>query len=594
MLDQLSQGLKDHARVAGPLLALVTFLIYSGALTNGFFLDDVPFILQNPFILNPHLWQRIFTGSIWAFVGAQTNYYRPLQFSSYWLVYRLAGADPAAFHLFQLVLYAATVWLVYRLGRELLQNELAAFAGALLWALHPLHVEAVAWIAALPEVGFTFFYVLAFLLFQRAEKNPGGGLAGHGLAALAYFPALFFKEMAVSFPLLIVAYGFFLGGVAAPRGWLERAVRWAPYFVAVGACAVVRRVALGQWIGAKQLGRVSMSDVGAGVALLGQHTRLFFWPASLSFFRTFDLGASLRSPWPWLALAGVVVAFWFRKREPMFAFLAAWWVITLLPSLDIPQLSIPLLADRFSYLPSQGLCLAIAYALLVILPRRLSGSRYIGFVLAAIAMMSVLWALKTVRTIPHWRDNQSMLTHELAQSPNAALLHFNRAVVLQYQYGDLDGAVREYEIALRMNRARSIPQAGLDFQYYLGLGQILYQKGRTEEAVSYFEKAVRASTENSRAYDALGSIYFPRRDYVKAADYFEQAIGSNPYDLGARFYLAMCWMKLRKYHEAAEQFRAARTIDPTYWQAYEAEAQALESGGDAAGAAQVRSLIREK
>jgi tetratricopeptide (TPR) repeat protein len=94
------------------------------------------------------------------------------------------------------------------------------------------------------------------------------------------------------------------------------------------------------------------------------------------------------------------------------------------------------------------------------------------------------------------------------------------------------------------------------------------------------------------AYNFLGSFYFPREDYAKAAEYFAQAVHANPYDLGARFYLGTCWMKLGRHREAVEQFRAAREVDLTYWQAYEAEARALEAMGDSAGAAQVRSLAR--
>jgi len=92
------------------------------------------------------------------------------------------------------------------------------------------------------------------------------------------------------------------------------------------------------------------------------------------------------------------------------------------------------------------------------------------------------------------------------------------------------------------------------------------------------------------AYLCLGSIFFPRQEYAKAAQYFQRAVQANPYDLNARFYLGTCWMKLGKFGAAEEQFRAAREVDPTYLQAFEAEARALEAAGDSAGAAKVRAL----
>src|SRR5579863_497887 len=164
-----NERLRQYPRLAAAVLVLVTFAAYGGSLANTFVYDDEYQVLQNPFVVNPHLWRRIFTGSVWSFRGAiGDNFYRPLQIFSYWLLYRVAGPDPAAFHLAQLLLYCVTVWLVYRLGAKLLRSELAAFAGALLWALHPLHVEAVAWIGGWPEVGFGLFYVLGFLLDRKS------------------------------------------------------------------------------------------------------------------------------------------------------------------------------------------------------------------------------------------------------------------------------------------------------------------------------------------------------------------------------------------------------------------------------------------
>jgi len=210
LFNAVDEFLVKHRGVCAALLFLLAFTVYSGTLSNGFVFDDSPLIVENPFILNPHFWRHIFTGDAWAFQGGHSSFfYRPLQFAIYWLIYRLAGADPVPFHLLSLTLYAATGWLVYRLGRELLRSDTAALLGAILWLVHPLHVEAVAWISALPDLGAGFFYLLAFLLFCNAETAGQGKLGKHVLAALAFLVALFFKEMALSFPLMALAYWFF-------------------------------------------------------------------------------------------------------------------------------------------------------------------------------------------------------------------------------------------------------------------------------------------------------------------------------------------------------------------------------------------------
>ncbi|HEV2247177.1 MAG TPA: tetratricopeptide repeat protein, partial [Terriglobia bacterium] len=112
------------------------------------------------------------------------------------------------------------------------------------------------------------------------------------------------------------------------------------------------------------------------------------------------------------------------------------------------------------------------------------------------------------------------------------------------------------------------------------------------EAIKDFEKAQNAAPDSSQPSDALGAVYFPQGDYVTAAKYFERSVKSNPQDVTARFYLGTCWMKLGDYHHAAAEFHAARKIVPDYWQAYQAEARALEAAGESAAAQQVRNAIK--
>ena len=590
MLSKYNEYVKNHSYAAGAMLALVAAVVFSGVLSNGLVYDDGKQLLENPFVRNAHLWWRIFTGSVWSFLGAaaETNFYRPLHIFSYWLIWRVAGANPAAYHFFQWILYMATALVVFQIGREMLGNDLAAFAGSLLWLLHPLHVEAVAWIASVPEMGCGFFYLLAFRLFLRAEKARSRRLARHALAALAYFPALFFKEAAFSFPLLVIAYWFFFSDAGETQR--RRAACWSMYVAAAVAYSAARVAALGHFSGARHLWRFRPTIVGAALGLLGQHAKLFFWPVHLNVFHNFDPGSSLRSLWPWLTVLALVAAGALRKREAILGFLMVWWAVTLLPCLDVRQLSFPLLAERFSYLPSVGLCLALAYLGLALLPQRLPRVPLAPVVLPALGLVMCFWSFQDVRAVPNWRNNESLFGYSLNVAPDAGLVRIHHGLDLQFRTHDLDGARKEFETALRLNQASFDPLNTVTYDSYIGLGQIADLEGRHDEALAYFQKATRALPHHSLAYDILGTVYFPRGDYTKAAEYFARAVQVNPQDLSGRFYLGTCWKKLGMYREAAEQFRAAREIDPTYTQAYTAEAQALEAAGDVVGAAQVLKL----
>ena len=588
MLSKCNECVKNHSYAAGAVLALVAAVVFSGVLSNGFVYDDGKQLLENPFVRNTHLWWRIFTGSVWSFLGAaaETNFYRPLHIFSYWLIWRVAGPNPAAYHFFQWILYMATGLVVFQIGREMLGNDLAAFVGSLLWLLHPLHVEAVAWIASVPEVGCGFFYLLAFRLFLRAEKAGSWRVARHALAVLAYFPALFFKEAAFSFPLLLIAYWFFFSD--AVETWRSKAAWWGMYVAAAVVYSAARIAALGHFSGAAHFWKIQPKIIAAAIALLGQHAKLFFWPVHLNVFHVFDPGPSLRSLWPWLTLLVLVAAGALRKRQRVLGFLVVWWAVTLLPCLDVRQLSFPLLAERFSYLPSVGLCLALAYLGLALLPQQLPRVWLAPVVLPVLGLLICFWCFQDVRAVPNWHNNETLFGYSLNVAPDAGLVRIHHGLDLQFREHDLEGARKEFEAALRLNQASFVPLNTYDS--YIGLGQIADLEGRHDEALAYFQKATRTLPYQSLAYDILGTVYFPRGDYAKAAEYFARAVQVNPQDLSGRFYLGACWMKLGKYREAAEQFHAAREIDPTYAQAYTAEAQALDAAGDARGAAEVRKL----
>jgi tetratricopeptide (TPR) repeat protein len=592
-LTRLDDLLKKYHAVATWILILVAFVVYRGALTCGFVFDDVEQILQNPFVKNPHLWRRVFLGPVWSFIGGggQMSFYRPLHIFSYWLVCRVAGFDTSAYHLLQLVLYTLGIWTVYRLGRKILQNELAAFAGALLWTLHPLHVEAVVWVSATPDLGCALFCLLGFWFFLRAEDRSPANFRWHVVAAAVYFPALFFKEMAFSFPLLLLVYWFCF---SSAEPWFRRALNWLPYVAAVGVCSIIRIIVMGSFSDTSPSHEFHSKVVWSAIGLLGRHAKLFFWPAHLSEFREFDLSASLHSPWPWTGLLILAAACVWRKRDPRLSFLVLWWGTALLPCLNYLHLSFPLVADRFSYLPSVGLCLALGYLAFAWPPVHFPNVRLAWAAAEALTAVAGLWAAQTVRTIPHWHDNDTLFDYSLRVSPNAALVHVSRGVVLQFRERDYNGAAREFQTALRLNAESLKPLPVVTYNSYIGLGQVALIQGREPEALDYFNKAVRLLHNFNVAYDMLGSVYFPRGDYARASGYFQQAVRANPQDVVARFFLGTCWMKLGKPAQAAEQFHLAREVDPDYFQAYAPEAPALEAAGDKAGAARVRSEMASR
>jgi tetratricopeptide (TPR) repeat protein len=575
------------------VIALAAFVLYGRTLGFDFVSDDIKQVIENPFVRNPHLWRRIFTTPVWAFQGraVQTNFYRPLQIFCYWLLDRLAGPQPFAFHLLNLAIYSASAVLLFYIGVRLFGSRLPAFLGALLWAVHPLHVEAAAWVAALPDLGFGFFYLLAFLVFLRTEQGEYSAVRGYALTAIAFFPALFFKEAAVSFPLILVAFWIFrpTGGLATSLK--QRVLGLAFTGLALGVVAGIRILTLGHLLGGRGTGGFDLSVLTSAAGLLGENAKIFFFPFRLSMYRTFAPTGNLRDPWTMIALLMVLSAVAFRRRFPRIAFLIIWWFVALLPCLDIHQLSLPFVADRFSYIPSMGLCLALSALAADKAEAELSNSRNLRLGTAFAVIVAGFWAFQTSCALPMWQSDQSLTRYSMKLYPNNAGLHLVAGWKLEYVYGDLAGADREFHEVLELNRSSARPVKSVAYEALLSLGQDCERRGQIPEALQYFNQAIQLIPNFSEAYQTLGSFYFPRRDYPRAAAYFEKAVKLNPLDPSTHFYLGMCWLRMGLYRQAADQLRAARHIDPAMRGAYLEEAEALSQAGDEQAAARVRRLL---
>lgn len=313
-----------------------------------------------------------------------------------------------------------------------------------------------------------------------------------------------------------------------------------------------------------------MSSIHRSLTLFGENTRIFFWPTHLTLARTAGLSAGSLFPWPILALLGVGLAFAFRKREPELAFLIFWWPVTLAPCLDIRQLTFPFVADRFSYVPSVGLALAVLYCL----RRILSSAR---FRLPVTAALILACAIQTSRTIPHWKNEDILSAYSIRESPSVPLFHALRGKVLATQSRDFEAATREYQTALMLAQST---QATVNVwraaahQAYMGLANIATLEGRFDEAARGYERAIEAMPANTLAYKQIAALSIQRGKLPQAAEYLSRVVKLDPQDLEARFNLGVCWLKLGNFGEAQEQFSAVASSDPDFPRIRDAEMQA--------------------
>jgi Flp pilus assembly protein TadD len=616
-------SLKRHL-AAVVLLTSLTTLAFANILGNKFVYDDNYQILRNPLLRKEQPWLRLFTTDVWGFEHPEqrgaSNYYRPLQMLTYRIVGLEGGLIPTYFHAVSLLFHLLATFAAYAILWQLTRSRNLALACSVLFALHPIHTEAVAWISALPELGCALFFFLSFYLFLLAEDDvaavPGGpkkveGSAGPRLTLLfgsylCFLIALFWKEMAVTLPLLIAAYiVFFPRSTRSVVSPFRRAISATlPYGCVFVGYLVVRFLVLGAFYRPRQDWVFTASRYLFSVLeLVGEYWFKLLVPARLSAFHVFhpvqslaDLPSLVAAVFVVLAAAAILYGI---RRFPAASFAGAWVFLTLLPVLSLRSVGLNVFAERYLYIPSLGFCLLVGWIAdkgLILLPE--SFRRWVGGV--ALALLAVLFFQQTVRRNADWKDNFTLYSRTVEASPDSAVMQDLVAEALRTERGDLAGAEHHYLLAITVAQESQPPQllqvavgnVGLAYiynqrgQYEEALksldkaqvadpdypemrivrGVVLTQAGRSEEAEKILREALKTYPHNENALNALGIIALEREDYGQAIDLFEQALRwlapTDVFNSTLRNNLGVVYGKLQRYPEAVLNYQDAIAISP--------------------------------
>jgi tetratricopeptide (TPR) repeat protein len=570
------------------LLALLTLAAFRGVLGNGFVpFDDAPYVTANRHVLaGPTL-----DGAAWAFTSFEAANWHPLTWLSHMADVGLFGLAPAGHHATSLALHVANACLLFLVLAAYTGARWPSAFAAALFAVHPLHVESVAWVAERKDVLSTLFGLLALAAYRRHAARPGPGrLLPVGLL-LAF--SLMAKPMLVTLPFLLLLLDWWpLGRVGwrapaalSPLGALREKL---PLLALAAAAAAVTLVA--QERGQALLpAAVVPGGARLGNALLAylRYLGLMVRPVDLAVYYPHPLAAP---PWRIAAaaagvLAGVTaLAARLRRRHPWVLVGWCWYLGTLVPVIGLVQAGSQAMADRYTYLPLVGPFLAIAWA-----ARRLSRRLPRPALLlgpAAALCLAALAALTAVQ-VGFWRDGDTLFGHALrvtrdnwmahnnlgtlrfleGRTPEA-IVHYAESVrinpgypVAQYNYGnalaatgDLDGAVARLETALRLD-----PGYG---EAANNLGNLLLRLGRTAEAIGRLRAALAIDPALAPAHASLANAYVKSGRPEEALPHFREAVRLQPGLAAARVGLGLYFAGRGRWQEAEEQFAAAVRIDP--------------------------------
>jgi tetratricopeptide (TPR) repeat protein len=547
-----------------PVLLLLAILPYIGILRNDFAyaFDDRVLILDSPYVHNFHHLREVLTTTLFANMGAQAGipYYRPMVKLGFLLCYQLFGPWAFGFHLFSLLLHVAAVGMLFLFAERLLGDKVAAFSAAALFALHPVHVEAVAWISSVTDIEVTFFCLLTFWYFLRVAA-PGGGIKPWAVAAMtgSFVLALLSKELAVTLPLLAAIYEHFYRRDRRETTPWQKIRRYGPLWLVFLSYILVRVRLVGSIGHATGMHPVSMLEMLlSALALVGQYLGILFWPIRLSAFHLFHANTSfLALPVLLGACALGLCAFLFyalwRRGQPT-SFGILWLFVTLMPVLNVRWMGAYVLSERFLYLPSVGFCLVAGWACAALWQSSANWNNMVRTMMVATAcLVTALCVLRISLRVPDWRDDVTLFTLSSAAQPNDYRLH-DALGAAYWIRGDWMGAEREWQETLRLEPDSVEPLNSL--------GVLYAQQQRYDQAMPLLEKALRLNPNDAAAHLNLGAAYAGMGKMDRAEEQFRAAVLLFPLDFNAHNLLGKLYFDSHRPAEAEQQFRQSLQCEP--------------------------------
>jgi tetratricopeptide (TPR) repeat protein len=528
-------------------------------------------VLRNPWIKDLRFLPEIFSRNVWSFLRNHpgSNYYRPLMHVVYMAEYHVFGLKAWGFHLVNALLHVVNSLLVLIVAARLApgpgipgRGRMAfllsfPFVAAVLFATHPVHVEAVAWIASVPELTFTGLVLAAFLLYVSAGERRDPVLVFGSV--LLFFLALLCKETAVTLPALLIAYDLALRPRTRP--WAGRLAIYSLFAAAAAVYLVLRHhVMQATLLPYRRSWNLSVYELGLNaLVLLRTYLQKLLLPVHLEFWHSFRPISSVLtieglSAFVVTVLVVLAAAVTWRKDRPSFFFLAL-IVVPLAPAFYINALPFKPFAERYLYLPSVGFVLLAARGL-ELLAR--SGRRR-----TAIALVLVTTALYSAGTIARnrvWKSAYTLFVDTVSKSPDALIPRYDLAVAL-WKLGRVDEAAAEYRTLIDADPS--------DARYHLGLASALIAMGCVDEAIAELTAARGLDPSSTETLTDLGVAMKRKGDSAAAAAFYRQALDLDPEYPDAHFDLAGALADEGRTDEALEHYQKAVDLNPdnAFWRA---------------------------
>jgi protein O-mannosyl-transferase len=575
------------------LLVVATLAVYWPVAGFQFInFDDHDYVVENRHVLAGLTWR----GLGWALTTGHTANWHPLTWLSHMLDCQLFGTWAGGPHLVNLALHLANAVLLF-LGLRRLTGAFwrAAFVAAL-FALHPLHVESVAWIAERKDVLSTFFGFISLLFYSRFAEatfvNRKSQIVNYWLSVGFFALGLMAKPMLVTWPFVLLLLDFWplkrvrrsgfnvqsaptLNAGRGTRNWPGLVLEKIPYLVlSAGSCVVTFLV---QRAGGavETLGRLSFPGrAGNALVSYARYLGKTFWPV--------DLANPYPHPgaWPVLAVllaAGLVVAlsagaFLLRRTRPYLVVGWFWFLGMLVPVIGLVQVGMQSMADRYTYVPLVGVFIILVWAAAELAARVPAGQKAIC-VAGILALLAC--GFRTADQVRYWHDSGSLSRHALAVTQDNETAYSNLGNYC-LETGKLDEAAADFRRALGCARGHHLKpvrvgqdlfqidadRAGTAAQLLNNLGISLAQQGQVAAAMQYYRAALELDPDYALAKYNVAHELADQQQYAEAISDFEAVAAARPEDVATRNVLASTLVRAGRVDDAIRTYQEALAIAP--------------------------------
>lgn len=544
-------------------LIVVTLAVYWQVGNHEFLnYDDGPYITENPHTSTGLTGSNVF----WAFTSTHSSNWHPITWLSHMADAQMYGMNPRGHHLTNVIIHTVTavllLLLLFRLTGSLWQSSFVAA----MFALHPLHVESVAWAAERKDILCAFFWFLTLLFYAEyvKKRKPTQYL----LSLLSFVLGLMSKPMLVTLPIVMLLLDFWpfdrypLVGQKALRhrqfGLMFRLTPLVKEKIPFFACSLLSAAVT---IYAQHEGGAMRSLIATpfrirvenAISAYVKYITKTLWPQDLAVFYPYPSSVPL-----WQVICSLLVLVFIsattisvRRRHPSLVVGWFWFIVTLVPVIGLIQVGDQAMADRYSYIPLTGLFIMAAWGFPIftkVLPQYLH-----GIVALTACLVITVSTVLTCQQLGYWQDNVSLFRHAAHVTPGNYLAHFNLGSIYT-QKNDLDDAIKEYRKALETRP--------YDIKAHTNLGSVLAKKRAFDAAIREYQEVLMIDPNDIMAHINIGNALAEKGDFNAAIKVYNETIMIDPNNIGARLNLAAVLANYGYLDTAIKEYNEALKLNP--------------------------------